>query len=1097
MHNTNQNILSNKKQLIALVSILSLIIAVTGYFFYKSQESNIRQKQYHELKAIADLKENQIIEWIKQRNAEVRVITQSVFFKKGLLELQRNTSDARLKKEIIERLKPFCEKFGYEDISLSMPDGHLLLSVKEDLIELDRYTKQKISEVSDKKVITFTDFYICQLEKKIHYDIIVPIFDGRSKTVLTMLFRRDPNDFLYPLIQKWPTPSYSAETAIVRLEKDSIVFLNELRHRKNSALSFKIPLTHTQVPEVKGALGATGLFEGPDYRGVEVLSDIRMIPATKWILISKVDKSEIFSNLYIMAGVVAGFSLFLILICGIGFAFIYSTRQRIIYKELYIKEKELWQIQEKFKVTVDSLGEGVITADIKGNIQYINKMAEELTGWSFRDAQGRQLKEIYSVKNEKTGKKENNIIEKVLKHGVVKELGNHTLLISKTGKEIPVMDTGAPIYNNENSMIGLVLTFYDETEKRRNHYLLEENEKRFRTTLDNMIEGCQIIGNDWRYIYVNNTATIHNRRPKEELLGNKYMDVWPGIEQTEVFRKIKRCLLEKIDHTMENEFVYPDGVKGWFELKIQSVPDGVFILSYDISKKKLAEEEYKKLSKVIVQSPISVIITDPTGKIEYANPKFSAITGYSSEEILGKNINLLNSGTHSDEFYEGKWNTILEGKEWKAEVQNKKKNGELYWENVSISPIVNETGGITNFVEIREDINERIEMMNDLITAKEKAEELNKVKSHFFANMSHELRTPFVGIMGYAELLSESLVDPEYKEMAEGILNTSKRMKDTLTKILSLSKLEFNGIEKVIKKIDPEQIIENVYRQFIKTAEQKKLSFRKRINFEPFLMETDETLLSEILNNLVSNAIIYTNEGWLEISAEKQLRNNEDLLIIKVIDTGIGIPKMKQELIWEEFRQVSEGTTRSYQGTGLGLAIVKKYTGLLGGKISLESDSGAGSTFILELPILKVISSDNQPEEQTVDINRHTDSVKKKILHVEDDQIAIDVIKRALCSHYEMDFAENAKLALEKIEEKNFDVILMDINLGCGINGEELTQKIRTMPGCEEIPIIAVTAYASDSDKKEFLGKGMSHYIAKPFLMQDLLKLLDEVLSTK
>ena len=365
--------------------------------------------------------------------------------------------------------------------------------------------------------------------------------------------------------------------------------------------------------------------------------------------------------------------------------------------------------------------------------------------------------------------------------------------------------------------------------------------------------------------------------------------------------------------------------------------------------------------------------------------------------------------------------------------------------------------------------------------------------------MSHELRTPFVGIMGFAELLTETLTDPEAKEMAEGILRTSIRMKDTLTKILDLSKLEVNEIQTFPRKVNIKELLSSVYKQYSIAAAKKNLSFNTHVNVgEPFIY-TDEILLSEILNNLISNAIIYTNKGGIDLYAENRSKEGKQLLIIKVADTGIGIPTEKQELVWREFRQASEGTTRSYQGTGLGLSISKKYAELLGGKIFLESKEGSGSTFTLELPEIEIELNEKVTErmlENDNEIKNEGQNQKKMILCVEDDDTSIEVINISLSKYYNIEVAKDGEKALSKVKEQKYDVILMDINLGPGMNGIDLTQIIRKIPGYEDIPIIAVTAYAGEEDKKEFLSKGMSRYLAKPFLIQDLVKIVEEVLSS-
>ncbi|MCK9280268.1 MAG: ATP-binding protein [Melioribacteraceae bacterium] len=250
------------------------------------------------------------------------------------------------------------------------------------------------------------------------------------------------------------------------------------------------------------------------------------------------------------------------------------------------------------------------------------------------------------------------------------------------------------------------------------------------------------------------------------------------------------------------------------------------------------------------------------------------------------------------------------------------------------------------------DITERKKMIEELIAAKEKAEEMVKIKSYFFANMSHELRTPFMGLMGYSQLLLELVKSDEEREMVEGIIRTSNRLTNTLSLILDLTKLEFDKIELFLEDINPGKLIDDVYNQYSVAAEKKGLSLTKEIHFDIFYMFTDGRMLSEILINLINNAIKYTDEGWIKIEGIKKTKNSdEEYLEISVSDSGIGISEEKQSLIWEEFRQASEGTNRAYQGTGLGLSITKRYAELLGGKIELISKFGEGSTFKVEIPI--------------------------------------------------------------------------------------------------------------------------------------------------
>ncbi|MBA4251710.1 MAG: hypothetical protein C0442_08315 [Chlorobiaceae bacterium] len=512
------------------------------------------------------------------------------------------------------------------------------------------------------------------------------------------------------------------------------------------------------------------------------------------------------------------------------------------------------------------------------------------------------------------------------------------------------------------------------------------------------------------------------------------------------------------------------------------------------------EENSRKLTQAIEQSPVSIIITNLNAEIEYVNPRFCEITGYSREEAIGKNPRILQSGQNPKEIYDDLWKTITNGKDWIGEFSNKKKNGEIYWESVVISPVVDDDGNVKRYIAIKEDITEKKKMIQELILAKEKAEEMNLLKSHFFANMSHELRTPFVGIMGFAELLYESLTDSDLKMMAQRILSSSKRLTTTLNMILDMTKVEFKKTDLHINNSNINDIIDSVYYQFEATSTKRNIALNRNVNFKNLTIMTDQKLFSEILINLVNNAIKFTNKGSIDIIATREKRENGEFVLVKVKDTGIGIPIAKQDLIWEDFRQASEGTNRGYEGTGLGLSIVKRYSELLGGKVYLESSSSEGSIFVFELPISDKIDRENLKLNHTNNDlikknNMSFDFKDKKILYVEDDPIATDIVNRIVSKRCEIDLVSNSKDTLQKVKVKKYDLILMDINLGKDMDGIELTALIREMTEYKNIPIVAITAFAREEDVSEFLAKGMSHCITKPFKSKDLIELLENIFS--
>lgn len=389
----------------------------------------------------------------------------------------------------------------------------------------------------------------------------------------------------------------------------------------------------------------------------------------------------------------------------------------------------------------------------------------------------------------------------------------------------------------------------------------------------------------------------------------------------------------------------------------------------------------------------------------------------------------------------------------------------------------------------------------ELKIALEKAEEMNRVKSYFFANMSHELRTPFVGILGFAELLHETVNSDDDKDMVDSIIRSAQRMQNTLTKILDLTNIEFLETKPELKTTDATKIIDRIFDEFSFAAAKKNLSFKKEFSQKPINLSTDVRLLTTLISNIVDNAIIYTEEGAVEISASVDKNNSKEVFILKVKDSGIGIPEEKRQLIWQEFRQASEGLSRRFEGTGLGLTIAKKNIDILGGKIDLQSEEGKGSTFTIMIPI-EIGTKDNNKQNSHKDGAKEKHGVEmtreksdKKILLVENDESNREVIQRFLSRFYIVETAEEANSAMEQLNKNVYDLILMDVNLGRGTDGVQLTEMIRKMPAYEKTPIVAVTAFASYNDEREFLERGMTHYIAKPFLMQNLLKMVDAAME--
>ena len=673
--------------------------------------------------------------------------------------------------------------------------------------------------------------------------------------------------------------------------------------------------------------------------------------------------------------------------------------------------------------------------------------------------------------------------------------------VTKNNKIINVEVFGSfEIYNEKPAILG---TFLNITERQKLIDELKEREKKFKDLAEMLPQMIFEIDSSGNIIYANKNALEATGYSYEELEnGLSALRIIHPSERDNAYKDIFEILKGKTLYNREYTILTKNGSTFPSEISaspIQSEKGIIGLRGFIIDKteSKKSQEQLRILSRAVEQSPVAIIITDLNGNIEYTNPKFQHVTGYSPDEVIGKNPKILSSGTKPEAEYEILWKTIKSGNDWIGEFRNKKKNGELYWASALISPVKDSKGNITHFLALAEDITERKKTEMELRSAKEKAEEMNRLKSVFLANMSHELRTPMIGILGYAETLYGELKEPVFKEMAATLLKSGNRLKETLNLILDLSRIEANKIDINLTTLDIAQILQEIVKLFEVAAAEKKLKLNLIILDENVVSKLDKRLFIQIVENLINNAIKYTVREYINVYVKRISEHDKEYSVIEIEDTGIGISPENIELIFEPFRQASEGYARDFEGTGLGLTITKKFVELLNGQISVESKLGAGSKFTLKF-ISAVI---RKPEISThiygEDKEPHMEKKKgnHSLLLVENDIPSIDIIKIYLQNKYNIDSAVNGLTALNMIGEKKYSAILMDIDLGFGMNGIEVAQKIRKIEGYENIPIIAVTAYAMMGDKEKFLNAGCTHYIAKPFDRHALIDLLGEALS--
>ena len=452
--------------LAGLLVALALALSGGGYWYYQREIQAIRGTKYDELHAIADLKIGQIVRWREERVVDAQ-LNASGIIRVSVLQWLAASQQAALKTAALAHLQLFQNTEGYAAMIVSSTDGRVLLSTDSDSPGLEAPTQALVAQAVASQATVFGDFFRCTACDDIRLDLASPILDEMNRPAAILILRVDPTSYFYPLLQAWPLPSKSGETLLVREDGDSVLFLNELRHRTDTALTLRIPLSQTDVPSVQAVLGRTADIEGIDYRGVPVLADIRPVPGSPWFLVAKIDAAEILAEARYRGQAVVLFIVLGMLTIGVLGGLMYSTRQRRLYQDLYRAERERREVREEMRAVFYSIGDGVILGTAAGQIARMNRVAEELTGWREAEAIGQPLAKVFCIVDEASHAAVESPAARALREDAVARLTGHTLLIAKDGVELPIDDSAGPIHNEEGTVTGVVLVFRDITERKR------------------------------------------------------------------------------------------------------------------------------------------------------------------------------------------------------------------------------------------------------------------------------------------------------------------------------------------------------------------------------------------------------------------------------------------------------------------------------------------------------------------------------------------------------------------------------------------------------------------------------------------------------
>jgi PAS domain S-box-containing protein len=593
----------------------------------------------------------------------------------------------------------------------------------------------------------------------------------------------------------------------------------------------------------------------------------------------------------------------------------------------------------------------------------------------------------------------------------------------------------------------------------------------------------------------------------DELLGMNVARLIPGQTRDRQGADITRYLEDpqarQTSAGLELFGARKDGTEFPIEVGLSpfSDPEGIMTVAAirDITKRREAESELRKLNQAVEQGSAIVLITDTKGDIEYVNPRFAEVTGYTAEEAIGHNPRLLNSGSQDASLYQDLWESLQDGREWRGEFCNRKKDGSLYWASAAIAPIRDANGVTTHYVAIQDDITQRKEMESEILIARKQAEAANRAKSEFLSHMSHELRTPLNGVLGYAQILQRDPSATEsQKESLLAIENCGAHLLSLINDVLDLSKIEAGKLDVVNEPCDLSKLVKSVADVVGQRAHSKGLSFITEVSPEvPQGIVTDGQKLRQVLVNLLGNAVKFTTEGGVTL---RVLESPKGKLRFEIVDTGVGMSEVELADIFDPFKQVEAG--KAAGGTGLGLAISLRLAQSLGGGIDVQSEIGKGSTFAVDLPLVETPMQDLvSPETEAAPDYRLAvlaPEQKCTVLVADDRETNRDILERMLRATGIVTLVvDDGDTALEYLREHDeIDLVLMDVRMP-RMNGIEAVKEIRSDPDLKDMKVIAVTASVFPEFREKAINAGFDDFLGKPFRTEELIQIIKNNLDVE
>ena len=966
--------------------LFSIAISLGAYFNYRNEVRNIVVQKKNELSAITNLKAKQIDSWRLERIHDAQLIKENLFLIEPLHKLSCSNESAIIKSEIKHWLKPMVINNNYKDIVVIDSAQNFLMTVSGLPFNLSKIDSESINTSKKLNDIFLTDLYL-NTSNLIKIDLVIPISTKKDNNnpFVYIILKIDPFTDLYPIIESWPTPSKTSETLIVEksIGEDSVLFLSNLKFKKNSALKRKTSIKDTILPAVKAVLGREGVYEAVDYKGEKVLAESKKIPNTPWFMISKTDINELYEPLYQKT---KWFALFIILIVFLTITFswqIWTNQKNRNLKNLFDSQSETKIAENKFQHFFKNTSAGISITELDGKLT-VNDAFAEMTGYSKSELSNLNWQVFTHPDDiELSSNLANSMLE-----GKIEKATFEKRYIHKNGSVIWTLVNTSLQKDKNGSPLNFLTNVLDITDKKQAEDILKENEK--------WLKESQRVGKigSYKFDIESNYWTCSD--VLDEIFGinndlKKTLESW-----NELIHPIHKSLMlkyfseevigKKLSFDKEYQIIRKnDGQIRWVhgrgELSFNEngIPINMIGTILDITVQKTIEEALKKSEEryrgLFDNIEAGIVVHAPDTSILMSNSKASELLGLSSEQLNGKLAidplwKFLSTNNEPLPYEEYPVNKVASTKK---PINNlvfgvfRPITNDTVWLIINGFPVFNDKGEISEILISFIDITERQKSSNKVLNLNNELELKNEELEQLIYVASHDLRSPLVNIQGFNSELKQSLkiitdliakeediettkeniiryLNSDFKESVEFIEISAEKISKLISGLLKVSRL--SRTITTFSEVNINNLISNILSTFefkIKTEE---------IHIEVGDLPNcfgDELMLDQLFSNLIGNAIKFARPKQLpKIKISGTIANEQIIFCIE--DNGIGFSTEYLDKIFLLFHRLDNKT----EGEGLGLAIVKKIIDKHNGNVWAESTPNKGSKFYISIPNKKI-----------------------------------------------------------------------------------------------------------------------------------------------